>query len=98
MERKPCVFLASLILVVSAAIATAQTKQPPKSSTEQQKPTAKTWGHDTFMCGLDFLNLDLRYYPHGLPAKLVLLVYFDSNHSNNRGQPPLRAFPQGDTF
>ena len=40
MERKPCVFLASLILVVSAAIATAQTKQPPKSSTEQQKPTA----------------------------------------------------------
>jgi len=69
MERKPCVFSASLILVVSAAIATAQTKQPSKSSTEQQKPTAadavtntqaaaarKTWGHDTFMCGLDFLN------------------------------------------
>jgi len=20
----------------------------------------ETWGHDTFMCGLDFLNLDLR--------------------------------------
>jgi len=34
----------------------------------------------TFMCGLDFLNLDLRYFRHGLLAKLVLLVYFDSIH------------------
>ena len=35
----------------------------------------------TFMYGLDFLNLDLRYYRYGLLAKLVLLVYLDSNHS-----------------
>jgi len=33
------------------------------------------------MCGLDFLPLDLRYYRHGLLAKLVLLVSSDSNHS-----------------
>ena len=33
------------------------------------------------MCGLDFLNLDLRYCRYGLLAKLVLLAYFDSNHS-----------------
>jgi len=41
----------------------------------------ETCEHDTFMCGLDFLSLDLRYYRHGLLAKLVLLVYFLSNHS-----------------
>jgi len=41
----------------------------------------ETWGHDTFMCGLDFLNLDLRYYPHGLLAKLVTFLYFVLNHS-----------------
>ena len=41
----------------------------------------KTWGHDTFMCGLDVLTLDLRYRRYGLLAKFVLLVDFDSNHS-----------------
>jgi len=47
----------------------------------EQYVNGKSWGHDTFMCGLDFLPLDLRYYRHGLLAKLVLLVYCDSNHS-----------------
>ena len=27
---------------------------------EAFKRLGETWGHDTFMCGLDFLNLDLR--------------------------------------
>jgi len=27
---------------------------------EVQAMLGKTFGHDTFMCGLDFLNLDLR--------------------------------------
>jgi len=48
--------------------------------TGSRMQNGKTWGHDTLMCGLDFLPLDLRYR-HGLLAKLVLLVYFDSNHS-----------------
>ena len=42
---------------------------------------AKTWEHDTFMFGLDFLNLNLRHYRHALLAKLVTFLYFFSNHS-----------------
>jgi len=60
-------------------------KKPPETAKPHPKkespPEVETWGHDTFMCGLDFLNLDLRYYRHGLLAKLVTFLYFDSNHS-----------------
>jgi len=52
-----------------------------------------TWGHDTFMCGLDFLNLDLSHNRHGLLAKLVLLVYFDPNHSELAQATTVACFP-----
>jgi len=53
----------------------------PKRTAHGAIKQVKHGGHDTFMCGLDFLNLDLRYYRHGLLANLVLLVNLDSNHS-----------------
>jgi len=50
------------------------------------------------MCGLDFLNVDLGYFRHGLLAKLVTFLYFVSNSfpiiRNKRRQLPWPTFLQ----
>ena len=47
-------------LVPVAAVRRGEDLRLPACLDEQGKARGDTWGHDTFMCGPDFLNLNLR--------------------------------------
>jgi len=95
-------FLYTKVLGRELKVEAVRAKTPQRLPTVLSKEVCKTWGHDTFMCGLGFLYVDLGYFRHGLLAKLVTFLYFVSNSfpiiRNKRRQPPWPSFLQGDTF
>ncbi len=53
-----------------------------------------TWGgHHTLVLGLDFPDLRFEINRHKLLAKLVLLLYFDTNHSNQTQTSSFAGIP-----